>query len=497
MQPEKFRKLLVLWVSFTCTSTSQCLLQVDAIWALSPSQTEHKTTILSNIPSFGKNSVTPGPFTKTDEKLEEFPKSELEGKAINLPLNSYIDIQDVQDVQASSIDTIATTNDLEFESIPDVDFQKLTNQKPISVTSFQTAQKTNQVNPIAQSSPPPNPNPPQPEEAPQLEGQPNDFPQPSSGQIEQRLENIEVDYPKRLERLLQILSENKEAPDKTTNGREIGIIARPLEISPPLESPQLPLTPPPKKQLPISKPIGYLQGRISYFHTNNLFASDVDPIQDGLIYSGLTLATAPLQIGPKTYLSGSVDGNIIRYINQSEFNYNQLRLNIDLYHQLSKRMYSEIGWSNQQLFYANNSKRYRFASGDRFLNENSFHLSLGRRDPLTQKLMFDSYYEFRLSLAETPEKRNRINNSLWFSLSYYLQQSFNIGIDYQFNLSSFTDRDREDLYHRLFSHLSYKVSDTSSISAQGGVTIGGSTERNINFDGWFFSINYNWELGKF
>ncbi|PLZ80873.1 hypothetical protein CBP16_12000, partial [Fischerella thermalis WC217] len=90
-----------------------------------------------------------------------------------------------------------------------------------------------------------------------------------------------------------------------------------------------------------------------------------------------------------------------------------------------------------------------------------------------------------------------IINFFWLSLSYYLQRSLQAGVDYQFSLSNFTERDREDLYNRFFGHLNYGISKNSNISVQAGVTLGDSTENNVDFDGWFFGINYNLELGRF
>ncbi|MGD1914068.1 MAG: hypothetical protein ACFB2X_25485, partial [Rivularia sp. (in: cyanobacteria)] len=167
------------------------------------------------------------------------------------------------------------------------------------------------------------------------------------------------------------------------------------------------------------------------------------------------------------------------------------------YQQLTNRMYGEIGWNNQQLFYAQDSDRFNFSSGDKFLNENSFRVSVGRRDPLGPKLNLDSLYELRLSLTNPPEKRNRMINYIWLSLNYYLQKSLRVGIDYQFNLSNFLERSREDQYHRLSGKLKYGISELSSINLQSGFTLGGSTDSNIDFDGWFFSINYSWDFGQF
>jgi hypothetical protein len=326
---------------------------------------------------------------------------------------------------------------------------------------------------------------------PQLESQPSNLPtSPSDSDSKERLLNApEINQSQRLERLMQLLRSPKQPP-KSDSDRELGLRVRlrPLEQQPP-----------PQTQQPVVKfkPIGYLQAHLGYFQTSNIFSSKDSPIEDGLIFSGLTLSSAYFPLGSKTYLNGSIDGNLIRYINQSEYHSNQVRFNLSIYQQLSPRMYGQISWSNQQLFYAKNSDRPdSFKAGDRFLNETSLELSLGRRDPLTSRLTLDSFYELSVSFAD-PLSRNRIINSFWFSLNYYLQKPLQVGIDYQINLSDFTQREREDQFYRLFGHLNYRISDTINMNMQAGVSLGSSTDENIDFDGWFFSVNYNLQLGRF
>ncbi|BAY25732.1 hypothetical protein NIES2100_55390 [Calothrix sp. NIES-2100] len=329
---------------------------------------------------------------------------------------------------------------------------------------------------------------------PPLESPPGNFPSPSPGQIEQILETPQSDYSQRLENLRQVLQKQTQSSPAPSN-LELGLRVRPRTMPepPPLEQ-QPPL--PQEKPVVQFKPIGSLQARISYFYSSNIFSASVDPVQDSLIFYGLTLASAYLPLGSQTFISGSIDGNQIHYLDQSVYDYNQLRFNVSLYRQLSRRMYSEISWSNQLLFYANNGNNFK--AGDRFLNENALRLSLGRRDPLGSRLFLDSFYELSVNFSD-PENRSRIINSLWLSLSYYLQQPLQVGINYQFNFSDFTNRPdaREDQFHRLFGHLNYRVSKDSNLNLQGGVSFGDSSSPNINFDGWFFSLNYRLELGKF
>ncbi|WP_443689787.1 hypothetical protein [Nostoc mirabile] len=324
---------------------------------------------------------------------------------------------------------------------------------------------------------------------PQLELQPSDLPTSPPDSKEELLNAPEINQSQRLERLMQLLQLPKQPPESDSD-RELGLRVR-LR---PLEQPTLPPT-----EQPVAKfqPIGYLQGRLAYFQTSNIFSSKDIPIEDGLIFSGLTLASAYFPLGAKTFLNGSIDGNLIRYINQSQYDYNQVRFNLSIYQQLSQRMYGEVSWSNQQLFHANNSDHLdSFKTGDRFLNENSLQVSLGRRDPLTSKLILNSFYELSVNFAN-PQSRDRIINSFWVSLNYYLQKPLQVGIDYQVNFSDFTQRDREDQFHRLFGHLNYRISDNSNMNVQAGVSLGSSTAENIDFDGWFFSINYSLQLGQF
>jgi hypothetical protein len=286
--------------------------------------------------------------------------------------------------------------------------------------------------------------------------------------------------------LFQESEEGKQPSVETETSQELGLRVRrrPLEQLPiPIDSP-----------VAQRKPVGYLKARVGYFYSTNIFSEQNNPTNDGLIFSGLTLASAYFPLSTKTYISGSIDGNLIRYGDESEYSYNQLRFNLGLYQQLSRQMYGEINFSNQQLFYSNNSEF--FQSGERFLNENSVRLSVGRRDPLSRKLTLDTAYELSINIAD-PARRSRVINSFWVSLNYFLEKPLQASLNYQLNLSDFTERDREDQFHRIYGNLNYRLSNTSNVNLQTGFTLGNSTNPNIDFDGWFFGVNYNLELGRF
>nr|WP_039737553.1 hypothetical protein [Hassalia byssoidea] len=519
MQP-KFRKNLLFWTFLAYSGANWCCItQVDATLAANSDTPERNNAIGSIISSMAVKEETHQPCHKnTNLKAMSDDKPQESG---NFALGERVYAAEKENIKYFQLSTTSETAN--FNHGLELGNASGYNWSSYGVGSSVCNSLLYSQQPPPKDTPPPNPPPPPPNpppreeprnipstsvqrnEPPQLEGQPNDFPQTSPTPIEQLLEKPPLTNSERLDRLIRRLQEGKETlPESNSSAEieirarpipdydssaEIEIRARPIQLPPTVEQPPLPAQPVAK-----FKPIGSLRGYVGFFATNNIFSSEVDPIQDGLVFSGLTLASAPLALGPKTYLSAGIDGNLIFYIDQSQFNYNQIRFYVSIYQQLSRRMYGELGWSNQQLFYAKDGDF--FSAGDRFLNENSLRLSLGRRDPLTQRLVLDSFYELRFNFAD-PDSRNRINNSLLLSLSYYWLRSLQVGLDYQFNLSDFTLRQREDQYHRLYTHLTYGISDSTNVSLQGGVSLGGSTDQNINFDGWFFSLNYNWELGKF
>ena len=241
-----------------------------------------------------------------------------------------------------------------------------------------------------------------------------------------------------------------------------------------------------KLQSPPYKPVAHLLGQVGYFQSNNIF-SGVDPVDDGLFSTGLTLYAAP-KLGKKTSLVTAIDGRLIRYVDHTNANYNLLRLRAGLRHQLTPEMYGEFGWNNLKLFGAK--------TGDRFLDENALRLAVQRQDKITNKLWLNSLYEFQLGFAD-PDNRSRVINSLSTDLVYYVHPKLQLGVGYQFALSDFTRRDRTDNFHLIQGGLTYVTSSDSQINFQGGVSFGGSDDPNIDFDNLFLSISYTIDLGGF
>ncbi|HLP90364.1 MAG TPA: hypothetical protein VK184_17480 [Nostocaceae cyanobacterium] len=370
-------------------------------------------------------------------------------------------------------DVLSETLNLPIE-FSQIDIQPAPTTEPITETGVKRPEEVLEIRPDRVADP--------------LDTQINDVSQPSP--VPNTPELNQLPLPDEPNSLSPDLDQEKQPSAESVSNEEIdpelGLRVRPR----PLEQ----ISPPEGLTATQFKPIGFLKARLGYFHSSNIFSELDNPTKDGLIFSGLTLSSVYFPLSKSTFINGSIDGNLIRYLDESEFNYNQLRFNLSLYQQLSRRSYGEIRFSNQQLFYANSSEF--FQGGDRFLNENAVRLSLGRRDPLTDKLKLDTAYELSLNFSD-PARRSRVINSLWVGLSYDLAKPLQASLNYQLNLTDFSESDRYDQWHRVFGNLNYRVSETSNLNLQTGFNLGDSTDSDIDFDGWFFSVNYNLELGRF
>ncbi|NEP54184.1 MAG: hypothetical protein F6K65_37515, partial [Moorea sp. SIO3C2] len=232
------------------------------------------------------------------------------------------------------------------------------------------------------------------------------------------------------------------------------------------------------------KPTVYLQGRVSYFRSDNIFAG-VDPVDDGLLRPGVTLLAVP-SLGPDTKLITSVSGNLVRYGDRSQLDYNQLKVKLGVRQKLLKRTYGELGWSNQQLF--------KQEGGDRFAHYNSVYLRLSRRDWLVKHLALDTSYKLTLRFAD-PDTRSKMSNVFRASLAYYPYPRFKAALSYQLALSDYTES--YDNYHQLIGRVSYKISSNSQIYLYGGQSFGSSSNSRINFDGTVFGTGMSFNLPLF
>lgn len=240
-------------------------------------------------------------------------------------------------------------------------------------------------------------------------------------------------------------------------------------------------TPPPPSQ-----PAVYLLGGVGYFRSNNIF-SGVDPVDDGLFKAGLTLLAVP-SIGPETSLFASVGGNIYRYSDLSVYDYDELNFSAGIRQKIGSRTYGELGWNNRQLFSED--------GGDRFLDDHSVYLELGRRDILAQQLTLDTFYQFRVSFAN-PSDRSQVINYLGTSLGYTPIPPLELALGYQFAFSDFTQQERQDNYHQVIASLNYTLTPNSRLYLYGGHSFGNSSDKFTDFDGLVFGAGINWSLPLF
>lgn len=263
-------------------------------------------------------------------------------------------------------------------------------------------------------------------------------------------------------------------------------------------TPELPIALPERPR----QPSAYLLLRADYFNSSNVF-SDVNPIGDGLVRTGLTFFYAP-SIGSKTFLITSIDANIIRYERLGQFqstsdieslNYDELRLRAGIFHRITPRLSAEVGWSNQKLFTSGRGLE-QFFSGREFFGDNSIRFELSRQDALSPQLSLNTYYQFRWSLAN-PVDRSRILNSFIATLGYNFSRNFQTAIDYQFTWSHFTDLARDDLYHQVLGRATYNLTPRTQVNLFSGFSFGHSSNQRINFNGFLFGAGIVFSLPLF
>jgi hypothetical protein len=245
---------------------------------------------------------------------------------------------------------------------------------------------------------------------------------------------------------------------------------------------------------PPRSPIAYLIPRFDVFNSTNVYSQLVQ-VRDALIRPGITLLLIP-PLGKDTYFIGSVDGNLVRYFNLSDIDYNELRLRAGIYQRLSPSMFAEVGWSNQQLFIARDEID-GLPKGSRFFKDNSVRLELSRRDQLGKRFSLNSFYQFRYSFTE-PVDQSRIANTLVLSLNYDLiPNRLQAGIDYQLSISNFTHQNRDDFYNQLLARLTYTMFRNTQLSAFAGYTFGHSTDPLVDLNSFIAGVGITVNLPLF
>ncbi|MGK7890695.1 MAG: hypothetical protein AB4042_15295, partial [Leptolyngbyaceae cyanobacterium] len=263
---------------------------------------------------------------------------------------------------------------------------------------------------------------------------------------------------------------------------ELGILRlRPLADSEPsVIDPELgvlrlrPLAPIPPRRRPVS-----VAGHISFFSGNNLLARS-EPEADDIFQVGVSLRAIP-KIGSRTFLISSAEVSTLRYVTNDVFNYNQLELRFGVYHYLTRRMYTDFHWRNQQFF--------QLDGGDRFLNTHQLRWTLGRTDSINPNLDLNSSYQLRLNWAD-PETRSRVSNRFRLGLTQEFTPDFKAGLSYQLVLNDYTQQDRYDSYQQLLAQLRYDFSDTTSLAVFGGGRWGDSSNDLLDFDTALLGVSF-------
>lgn len=258
-------------------------------------------------------------------------------------------------------------------------------------------------------------------------------------------------------------SENQSQPQGVEVDPDLGRLRLRLQRVPPQER----------------QPVLYFVPTLNFSRSNNLFYG-INPVKDSMFAPGLLFWSSP-KIGARTWLSLSLDGNLARHLKESQFDYNLVRFRTGVRQQLNSRMFGEVGWYNQQLFRTN---------GDRFLKEDFFYLWLSRRDFLTPKLELFSYYNGAFDLAD-PKNLSRITHFLTVSLGYYVRPTFQVGFEYQFYLSDYTNVPRLDYFHRFFGRITYNFNRYHNLIFRVGFSKGDSSEDYLNYNDFLFNFTYS------
>lgn len=236
-----------------------------------------------------------------------------------------------------------------------------------------------------------------------------------------------------------------------------------------------------------SSPVVFAIANVGYFRSDNILLDDVDPVEDGVFRTGLTLYARP-EIADDTLLTAAVSGSLARYGELSRLDYNDLRMQVGLRHYFSNQLYASLGWSHRQLFDAED--------GDRLLEDHSARLLVSWQENLADNLAFNSTYQARLSFAD-PSRRSRFSQALGATLRYALDPDLSVGLDYQLTLTDFTERDRNDVSHQLVAELLYDLSSTTRLLVYGGFSAGNSSADGVDFEGSIVGVGLSVSLPLF
>ncbi|MEM9907097.1 MAG: hypothetical protein AAF921_18940 [Cyanobacteria bacterium P01_D01_bin.44] len=287
--------------------------------------------------------------------------------------------------------------------------------------------------------------------------------------------------------------EEREAEVQTETGldEELGILrvrSQELVIDDELgliriqELEQLPIEQLPQPPTPT---LGFVTGRANFLGGTNPFRLN-DPLDDQVFQVGTGFYLVP-KLGQYTDLVLGVEGNLVRYNEFPSVDYNELQLQAGIRQRISKRVYGQLTWRNQNLYTPN---------GGSFFSADFVELLLSRRDILSSNMWLDSYYQARVSFSH-PDRFSRFSQLGILSLNYGFTPQFRTTFIYQLFLDDYTQIRRDDIYHQVIGQITYDVTPTSRINLFGGFKFGSSTNDDVNFDEVIYGASFNFNVPIF
>jgi hypothetical protein len=262
------------------------------------------------------------------------------------------------------------------------------------------------------------------------------------------------------------------------------------------EQPEIPVA-----QAREPRQIGFLTARLSGASSDNilLVLNEFGGLTgDEYLRPGLSFSVYPA-LGPHTLLIGSADISLQRYTTRSDVNYDDMRFRLGVRQTLFPRTYAQFMFSYQQLFRPGSSRL-------RFFDNKAYGLTVGRRDPLTSRLVLHSYYQIQYNdSAVRPsttsptdtEGYDRLSQYFGGYLAYNISPQFETGVSYQATLADYTGVERYDTYHQVLGQFAYKLTPNVRMSIFGGWSFGRSSRPDISFDDTLFGFTIDATVGLF
>lgn len=253
--------------------------------------------------------------------------------------------------------------------------------------------------------------------------------------------------------------EDLQPLDESDVRSELGDI-QPLQPTKPTQ----PATPPRKQ------PTVQLLLRSSAFTSSNITSLRDFAPSDTVFVNGAMLLATP-KLGDSTRLIALAGGNLVRFANRGDSNYNSVNFNVAIQQRLAPGTYGQLGWVQENL--------YRSDSGDRLLRDNSLQFILGNQSQIGKKLRLDTSYELRASFAD-PDDQSRLNHTLGARLRYDITPQLQGALDYRLSFKDYTQVDRFDTEHQVSAMAIYNISRDVFVAGNVSYLFGRSSNSDNN-----------------